>query len=123
MQRLLINVVLVILLTACSGEKPAVKAPPKAAFGSFGIDTAQMDTLLKPGDDFYKYVNGKWISTFKIPPDKARYGVFDALRDKSESDVHTLLDELAKTPPVAGTVQRKVVDFYDSWMDQPAIDK
>ena len=108
-------------LSACTNEKrPAAAETPKAAFGSFGIDTAQMETSLKPGDDFYRYVNGKWLSSFQMPADKARYGVFDALRDKSESDVHTLLDELAKTPPPADSVQQKVVDFYKSWMDEAA---
>ena len=57
-----------------------------------------------------------------MPADKARYGVFDALSDKSESDVRTLLEELSKTSPAAGSVQRKVVDFYNSWMDEAAIE-
>ena len=81
-----------------------------------------MDTSVKPGDDFYRYVNGTWVSTFEMPPDKARYGVFDALRDKSEVDVRTLLDELAATPRAAGSVQQKVADLYGSWMDEAAIE-
>lgn len=114
---------MVALLSACSAEKttPAAAAP-KPAFGTFGIDTAQMDPSVKPGEDFYKYVNGKWLSTFKMPADKARYGVFDALSDKSESDVRTLLEELSKAPPAANSVQRKVVDFYNSWMGEAAIE-
>src|SRR5436190_8056449 len=106
------------LLVACGGGEQAAAPPaaPKPTFGSFGIDLAAMDTSVKPGDDFYRYVNGKWISTFTMPADKARYGVFDALRDKSEADVHALLDELAAKPPAAGSVQQKVVDLYGSWM-------
>src|SRR6478752_10515256 len=66
----LIALFMVALLSGCSADKtaPVAAAAPKPAFGTFGIDTAQMDTTLKPGDDFYKYVNGKWLSTFKIPP-------------------------------------------------------
>ncbi|MBO0860113.1 MAG: M13 family metallopeptidase, partial [Chloracidobacterium sp.] len=125
MQRFLpIIVSFLVLLSGCASEKPATSsAAAKPAFGTFGIDTAQMDSSVKPGDDFFKYVNGKWLSTFKIPADKARYGVFDALNDKSESDVHALLDELAKKQPAPGSVQKKVVDFYNSWMDQTAIEK
>jgi putative endopeptidase len=109
------------LLCGCTGEKPTpVAGVPTPAIGRFGIDTAQMETSVKPGDDFYKYVNGKWLSTFQMPADKARYGIFDALRDKSESDVQMLLTELAKTPPAAGSVQQKVLDFYKSWMDEAA---
>ena len=38
--------------------------PGTPVMGAFGIDTAQMDTSVKPGDDFFKYVNGKWLATF-----------------------------------------------------------
>jgi putative endopeptidase len=115
-----------LLIAACSGEQappgqPAAAAP-KPAIGTFGIDLDAMDTSVKPGDDFYRYVNGKWVSTFEMPPDKARYGVFDALRDKSEVDVRSLLDELSATPPPAGSVQQKVADLYGSWMDEAAIE-
>src|SRR5688572_7545434 len=111
------------LLVACGGEQAAAPPEsPKPTFGTFGIDLAAMDTSVKPGDDFYRYVNGKWVSTFAMPADKARYGVFDALRDKSEADVRTLLDELAATPAPPGSVQQKVVDLYRSWMDEGAIE-
>src|SRR5688572_9553649 len=117
-----------LLIAACSGEQApseqaaAPPAAPKPAIGTFGIDLEAMDTSVKPGDDFYRYVNGKWVSTFEMPPDKARYGVFDALRDKSEVDVRSLLDELSATPPPAGSVQQKVADLYGSWMDEAAIE-
>jgi putative endopeptidase len=97
-------------------------ASPRAAMGTFGIDLTAMDPSVKPGDDFYRYVNGAWVSTFAMPADKARYGVFDALRDKSEVDVRSLLDELAATPAAAGSVQQKVADLYRSWMDEAAIE-
>src|SRR5215471_13863010 len=117
MKRFLLAISIVALLFGCSANKPAAAvAPPKAAIGSFGLDTGQMDTSIKPGDDFYKYVNGKWLATFKMPPDKASYYTFDALTDKAENDVHTILDELAKTPPAAGSMQKKVLDLYNSWM-------
>ena len=95
-------------------------APSKAAIGAFGIDTGQMDAAVRPGDDFYRYANGKWLTSFKIPADKSRYYTFDALRDKAEADVRTLLDEVAKTTPAVGSVEKKVLDFYESWMDQKA---
>jgi endothelin-converting enzyme/putative endopeptidase len=120
---LLIAVSATALLASYNLEKGVLGGDlSRPAIGTFGIDTAQMDTSVKPGDDFYKYVNGKWVSTFKMPADKARYGVFDALRDKSENDVHVVLDELAKSSSVTGSVQQKVVDFYNSWMDESVIE-
>ncbi len=121
-----------LLLAACGAEQAsaptaaeqesAAAAAPKPAIGTFGIDLAAMDTSVKPGDDFYRYVNGRWVATFEMPADKARYGVFDALRDKSEGDVRTLLEELAATAPAPGSVQQKVADLYAAWMDEAAIE-
>ena len=94
----------------------------RAVIGTFGIDTAQMDTSVKPGDDFYKYVNGKWLATFQMPADKAAYGVFDVLHDKCEEDIRHLLEDLARLPLTPGSVHQKVVDLYNSWMDESAIE-
>ena len=57
-----------------------------------------------------------------IPADKARFGMFDALRDKAEADVRALVDELGRTPAPAGTVRQKVADLYASWMDEARIE-
>ena len=50
---------------------------PRPALGDFGIDLTNRDEAVKPGDDFFKYANGKWLATFQIPADKARYGSFE----------------------------------------------
>src|SRR5688572_30368511 len=74
------------------------KPAAKPALGTFGVDTAHMDKTVKPGDDFFGYVNGTWLKTFKIPADKAAYGTFDVLNDKAEADIRNLLAELGKNP-------------------------
>ncbi len=94
----------------------------KPALGTFGVDTAHMDRTVKPGDDFFAYVNGTWLDTFKIPADKAGYGVDETLNDKAEADIRALLEELGKTSPRAGSVGQKVVDLYASWMDEARIE-
>src|SRR5689334_23062124 len=101
------------IVAACSPAKPATPAAeaPKAQLGTFGIDTASMDTSVKPGDDFYRYVNGKWLDTTKMPADKATYGAFEQLRDLSDERVHNLLEDLAKTPQTDATL-KKVADLY-----------
>src|SRR5712671_7460596 len=114
---------LVGLLTACSPKQPAPAVEArKASIGTFGLDVTAMDRAVKPGDDFFKYVNGTWLATFKMPADKTRYGAFDELRDKSEADVRGLLEELNRAQPAAGSVQRKVLDLYNSWMDEAGIE-
>ena len=57
--------------------RPARRPPAKPALGTFGIDTAQMDTAVKPGDDFFRYVNGSWLATADDP---ARPGALWRLR-------------------------------------------
>jgi putative endopeptidase len=109
------------LLAGC-GDKPSGTAGPKPELGTFGIETVHIDEAVKPGDDFFKYVNGKWLATFQIPPDKARYGSFDLLRDRAEEDVHAIVTELAGANPEAGTTQQKVADLYASWMDEAALE-
>ena len=52
---------------------PAVPAAPKPQYGTYGFDTAGMDTSVAPGDDFFEYANGSWVKNNPIPADKARY--------------------------------------------------
>lgn len=111
------------LLAACSPEAPApVAEAPKPVIGEFGIDLTNADVAVKPGDDFFKYANGHWLATFKMPEDKARYGSFDALGEKSENDVKSIIDGFAATPPAAGSNVAKAADFYASWMDEAALE-
>ena len=109
-------------LTLTQASPSAQMLPAKPAFGTFGVDTAQMDPAVKPGDDFFKHANGKWLAAATIPADKARYGMFDMLRDKAEGDVRALVDELGRTAQPAGTLRQKVADLYASWMDEAKIE-
>src|SRR5262245_17346902 len=116
---LLAGLATMALLAAC-GEKPAAPpvaaaAPAKAALGTFGIDLQWQDAAVKPGDDFFKYANGKWLSTYKLPDDKARFGSFDELGDKSEADIKAIIDGFATATPVPGSNVEKAANFYASW--------
>jgi putative endopeptidase len=114
------------LVVACAKKAETPPPPPvetpKPVYGSFGVDLTQMDTSVKPGDDFYKYVNGKWLATNEIPPDKSSYGSIYKIIDKVEADLHTIVDELAAAKHDAGSVDQKVADFYASWMDEAGIE-
>jgi putative endopeptidase len=94
----------------------------KPALGTFGVDTTQMDRSVRPGDDFFRYVNGTWLATVQIPADRARFGMFDALRDQAEMDVRALVESLAQAPQPAGSVRQKVGDLYASFMDQARVE-
>ncbi len=48
-------------------------------YGTWGFDVSGMDRSVKPGDDFFKFANGKWSERTEIPSDRTRFGNFDKL--------------------------------------------
>lgn len=83
-----------------------------------GIDKSGFNDSVRPQDDFFDYVNGTWVDNTEIPADKARWGSFDALRDQSQKDVRTLVEEVSATENVEdGTPTQKIRDFYNAYMD------
>lgn len=110
------------VLACAPASEPVAGGAAAASIGAWGIDTDQVDTATRPGDDFFEYVNGLWLADFEIPADKSRYGVFDELRDKSENDVRSILAEIVESGPEAGSTGQKVADLYASWMDEAGIE-
>jgi predicted metalloendopeptidase len=116
-----------VVLSACSkSPEPAAPAkeaaPAKAAIGAWGFDTAGMDKSVKPGDDFYRYANGKWLSTEKIPPDQVDWGAFTTLAVQTETQLHEILEALP-ADPASGSNEQKARDFYRAYLDADAIEK
>ncbi|WP_010186779.1 M13 family metallopeptidase [Sphingomonas sp. PAMC 26605] len=98
--------------------KPAAAAPSAATgaeIGSFGLDLSGMDSAVKPGDDFGKYAGGAWEAKTQIPDDKATYGMFNVLADRSLERTRIILDKATQAPG------NKIGDFYASFMDEAAV--
>ncbi|KAA5533108.1 M13 family metallopeptidase [Taibaiella lutea] len=87
------------------------------------IDRANMDTTVKATDNFFLYANGAWLNTAKIPGDRSRWGSFDELGERTLNDLHTLLEDAAKSNAAEGSKERMAGDFYKSGMDSVTIDK
>jgi putative endopeptidase len=100
----------------------AQAAAAKPTFGTFGFDTAGMDRSVNPGDNFYDYANGSWTKNTPIPADKPLWGGFVVLDELSTQRTRDVIEAAAKTDAPAGSVERKVGDFYASFMDEPAIE-
>jgi putative endopeptidase len=58
-----------------------------------GLDTAAFSSVIKPSDDLFRFVNGPWIDTYRLPDDKARYGSFDKLAEDAESQIRDILED------------------------------
>jgi len=92
------------------------------SIGSFGVDLAGRDLSVRPGDDFFQYANGTWATTTQIPSDRTRWGTFDILREKADNDQRVIIEEVALAGGRPGTVQQKIADYYNSYLDQAGID-
>ncbi len=108
-----------LLPAACNlrAQSAASSAPE-----THGIAIANMDTAVKPGDNFYLYANGAWINRTQIPADRAGYGVFTLLSDLSTKRTNQLIEDAAKSNPPAGTNARKIADLFNTYMDQQRIE-
>jgi len=102
-------------------ETAALTVPATAQFGSWGVDLENRDLAIRPGDDFYGYANGHWLETYELPPDKTGFGSFLALHEQAQERVRGLLMELAAANPEPGSVEQKVGDYYDSFLDVATI--
>jgi putative endopeptidase len=100
----------------------AIALPASAQLTS-GIDTTNFDHAVRPQDDFYRYVNGGWLKTAKIPADASSWGAFQELRENSRNAEHELFENASKTTAPPGSPQRKVGDLYASYMDTARVDK
>src|SRR4051794_35781351 len=95
---------------------PELPPAPRPQFGTFGFDTAGMDTSVAPGDDFYLYANGTWAKNTPIPPDKSNYGAFSVLQDLSQQRVRDILDA-ARNDPAS-----RIGIAYSSFLDEAAVE-
>jgi putative endopeptidase len=99
---------------AISCAAAADSSAPGAAMLS-GIDLQYVDHAVRPQDDLYRYLNGKWLDSFQIPPDKGSYGSFTYLDDLTQEQLRGIIDGLAGNTDAEA---RKIADLYASFMDE-----
>ena len=89
------------------------------------IDPANMDTSIKPGDDFFDYANGAWIKQNEIPAKETRWGSFNILHQENTDKLLGLLKEVSATSAgqPKGSLRQRVGDLYASGMDSLTIEK
>ncbi|MBV9508960.1 MAG: peptidase M13 [Caulobacteraceae bacterium] len=113
------------LRAACQDTPPQDQPPPVSTaplhFGTWGFDLSGEDSATRPGQDFYRYANGAWYDREQIPPDRARYGNFDALAILTEARVRLLIEDAAAGRS-ADPDAAKVGDAYKAFMNQALVD-
>ncbi|MBV1907232.1 MAG: M13 family metallopeptidase, partial [Pseudomonadales bacterium] len=101
-------------------QKTAEGSLPNTAEGSLtsGIDMSAFDRSVAAQDDFFAYVNGGWINRTELPADRARWGSFDELREKSNTDVRALIEQVSAAKNAeAGSPEQKIRDYYNAYLD------
>ncbi|NNK98144.1 MAG: peptidase M13 [Xanthomonadales bacterium] len=130
MTRIFATSALALLLTACGQEQmPAQtaqvaepEAPEVTTTKHSGLLLENMDTDVRPGDDFNAYVNGTWIETTEIPADRASNSVGLIVHEEATANVKTIIEEAADGDFAKGSDEQKVGDLYASYMDMETRD-
>ena len=100
------------------------QSPPQVEKNPPPLDPKNMDTSVKPQDDFFMYADGGWIKRTEIPPEYSRWGGFNELIERNNDALHVIAEKAADThvdPRLAPEVQ-KVGDYYTSGMDEKTIE-
>ncbi|MBL6939274.1 MAG: M13 family metallopeptidase [Alphaproteobacteria bacterium] len=115
---------LVLLAAAlCVGTAIAAVPAGKPELGTFGVDLTGMDRSVKPGDNFFYYVNGTWMKKTEIPADRSSIGAFQQLRILSEKRLKEIVADLKAKPVDKLTPEeKKLRDLFDAFTDTKAID-
>jgi putative endopeptidase len=114
----------VALAVFSSNQIPTAQAASQAALQS-GVDLQYVDHSVRPQDDVYRYLNGKWLDSFQLPADKATYGSFTVIDDATQEQLRGIVDGLAQAaggPAAADPDVRKLTDLYASFMDEARLE-
>jgi putative endopeptidase len=106
---------LILAAAGCFAPLAGAAQPPLAG----GIDRSGFDTSVRPGDNFFQYVNGNWVKENPIPAEYSRWGAFPKLRDDNLIALREILGGLANKPSEQlDQDSRKLRDFYATAMDE-----
>ncbi|GAB3245897.1 M13 family metallopeptidase [Arthrobacter pigmenti] len=87
-----------------------------------GLDMSTIDPQVRPQDDLFRYMNGRWIAETTIPDDRPLEGSFTQLRDEAEIAVRQIIEDSAAAGTEATGLQEKIGELYSSFMDEERID-
>jgi len=115
-------------ILACSalltGAAHAATTSGRPLIGNAGFDDAGADKSTKPGNDFFRFANGRWLATHPIPADLSSFSRRRVMSDRTEQQLHEIMErEAAQSGQAPTTIGGKVGAFYKSFMDSARIEK
>jgi predicted metalloendopeptidase len=106
--------------TAAAKSASSSKSAPVL---SAGIAMEYVEQSVRPQDDFYDYVNGKWMKTAEIPSDKASWGAFHKLHDDTLPQLRAIIEKAMAKNAAAGTDDQRIGDYYASYMNEAKLEQ
>lgn len=95
----------------------AAKAADKPVLGTWGVETQHLSRTVKPGDDFYRYVNEGWLKTAAPPPGLPFANAFVDAYLRTQGQLQTLIDRILASSPQPGSDEAKIAALYRSYVD------
>jgi putative endopeptidase len=123
MNRYLLSALTLALLANVAHSADSTKHPKASKALSTGVEVEYIDPSVRAQDDFFTYLNGKWIKNTEIPADKSSWGSFAKLRDDTQPILRAIIEKSASGKPAAGTDAQRIGDFYASFMDEPKLEQ
>lgn len=103
-----------------AAAQPDAPEPARPRYGSLGIDTANMNRDVAPGDDFFAFMEGNWADHTSIPPDKPAIGYNYDLDDTVDADLRTTIEDAVKHPDTP--IAQRIATVWTTWMDEAAVE-
>jgi putative endopeptidase len=121
-----LTLALIASVSHAEGTGGAAAAKATAAKGqtlSTGIATQYIESSVRPQDDFFEYLNGKWLKSVEIPSDKSSWGSFMELRENTLPQLRGIIEKVAAKNAAKGTDEQRIGDFYASFMDEARLEQ
>jgi predicted metalloendopeptidase len=123
MNRYLLSALTLSLLASVAHSADTAQHPKASQVLSAGVATEYIDPSIRAQDDFFTYLNGKWIKNTEIPADKSSWGSFAKLRDDTQPILRAIIEKSAASKPANATDAQRIGDFYASFMDEPKLEQ
>ncbi|MFC9432336.1 M13 family metallopeptidase [Nocardia sp. NPDC057030] len=102
-------------LASCSSDTEAASKPLA------GVDMGGADPAIRPQDDLYRHVNGKWLRDYQLPPDKVAFGSTSEAAERTEQQLREIIDGIKDPKP--GSEEQQIRDLFDARVDWDEIER
>ncbi|MEV6561001.1 M13 family metallopeptidase [Nocardia sp. NPDC051756] len=102
-------------LASCSNDSAPASKPLA------GVDMGGADPAIRPQDDLYRHVNGKWLRDYQLPPDKVAFGSTSEAAERTEQQLREIIDGIKDPKP--GSEEQQIRDLFDARVDWDEIER